>query len=260
LRPAAAVPMHDPEGVLFPHLKEVTPLLKTIFERVYISIPQDTRARQAGDAAWVDRDEFFRVVAVPAATPVGAHFHTLYQAAAQSAPPEQIIHLCYIDRVAFALGGAFKTPFILDIQSLGAGDVPLVFHRSPSAWETHPRNYYEIEQMATLAGEMVFGKTLDFGWCHLAAQAKDLLTALQQSHNHDLSMVAELVIALEDRLHTREVDWLAWEDPFILGSSAAGLKHAREASLAEVHKRLSYIVPILHLIDKTALSRSRKPG
>jgi len=251
LRAAAVIPMHDPEGLLFPHLEAVTPLLKSLFDRVYVSIPQETRARQAKHAAWVDRDEFFQVTGIPAGAQIGDHFRVLYQAAAESAPPEQILHLCYIDRVAFALCGPFKDQFRFDIQSVGESVVPLVFHRSPSAWETHPRNYYEIEHMATRAGEMVLGKTLDFGWCHLAVQAGDLLTALQCSHNHDLSMVAEIVIALESRLHTQEVDWLAWEDPFILGRSASKLKHEREASLQEVHKRLSYIVPILNLIDKS---------
>jgi len=251
--------MHDPEGRLFPHLQTFTPLLKTLFDQVYISIPEETRALQAEYAAWIDQDAFFQVTEIPPGVPVGDHFHILYQAAAQSAPARQILHLCYIDRVAFALGGLFKDQFISDIQSIGESVVPLIFHRSLSAWETHPRNYYEIEHMATRAGEMVFGKTLDFGWCHLVVQAGDLLTALQQSHNHDLSMVAELVVALENRLHTQDVDWLAWEDPFILGCNAVGLKHEREGSLAEVHKRLSYIVPILDLIDKSAASRFNNP-
>ncbi len=260
MRPAAVIPMHDPDGLLFPHLLNVTPLLKSLYDRVYISLPKDTRDRQAGYAAWVDQDQFFQVTGIPAGAQTGDHFRTLYQAAAANAPPEQILHLCFIDRVAFALCGPFKDQFVADIQSVGESVVPLVFHRSPFAWETHPRNYHEIERMATQAGEMVFGKTLDFGWCHLAVPAGDLLTALQYSHSHDLSMVAEIVIALEVRLHTQEVDWLAWEDPFILGRSASELKLEREASLQEVHKRLSYVVPILNLIDKSAAGRINQSG
>ena len=43
--------------------------------------------------------------------------------------------------------------------------------------------------------------------------------------NPDLSMVAEMIFYLQDHIQTRDVDWLAWEDPFILSRDAAELKH-----------------------------------
>jgi hypothetical protein len=63
-----------------------------------------------------------------------------------------------------------------------------------------------------------------------------------------LSMVAEMIFYLQDDLHTRDVDWLAWEDPFILSRDAAELKREREKSLEETQKRLSYVLPMLETL------------
>ncbi len=72
--------------------------------------------------------------------------------------------------------------------------------------------------------------------------------------NPDLSMVAEMVFYMHDTIKTRDVDWLAWEDPFILGRDAAELKAEREQSLDETNKRLNYVLPMLETL--TRLSRN----
>ncbi len=252
MRPFAAIPLHDPTGLFFPHLRAIKVQMEDLFERVYVSIPQETRARQPDHIDWVKKDPFFKVIDIPAGVLIGDHFTRLYTMAAANTPPEQMIHLCYLDRVAFAMRTSYKEQFMLDVNAIATGDTPLLFMRSPLAWATHPQNYQEIEGMATRAGEMVFHKTLDFGWCHLVITAGQLKTTLKSVHNHDLSMVAEILIAVGDQVRVKEVDWLSWEDPFILDRKASELKKEREASLAEIHKRLSYVVPILNLIDKSA--------
>ena len=68
--------------------------------------------------------------------------------------------------------------------------------------------------------------------------------------NPDLSMVAEMIFYLQDKIQTRDVDWLAWEDPFILARDAAGLKQERENSLEETHKRLSYVLPMIQTLTR----------
>lgn len=60
------------------------------------------------------------------------------------------------------------------MQAVKAEAVPLLFQRSELAWHTHPRNYREIEHIATRVGELVLKRTLDLTWCHLAIQARQL--------------------------------------------------------------------------------------
>ena len=66
-------------------------------------------------------------------------------------------------------------------------------------------------------------------------------------------MVAEMILHVQADVKTREVDWLAWEDPFILGRDAGELKREREDSLAETQKRLSYVLPMVELLTKFAM-------
>ena len=64
----------------------------------------------------------------------------------------------------------------------------------------------------------------------------------------DMSMLAEMVLGLRDELQVVEVDWLAWEDPYLLGRDAAELRREREASPGEMRKRLGYVIPMLQVL------------
>jgi len=68
--------------------------------------------------------------------------------------------------------------------------------------------------------------------------------------NPDMSMVAEMIFYLQDNIQTRDVDWLAWEDPFIFERDATELKYERENSLVETNKRLKYILPMLETLTR----------
>lgn len=176
-------------------------------------------------------------------------FITLYAHAASDSTPEQILHLCFIDRVAFALQGEYRAAFVADIQDVRREQLPLIFRRSEKAWQTHPNNYRELEQMTTRVGEMLFGKSLDFAWCHIVIQAKQLQKIIAKIQRRDMSFFAEMVLAMIDTVKTREVDWLSWEDPFILSKADRKLKVEREKSIEETHKRLAYVIPMLQLLD-----------
>jgi len=69
--------------------------------------------------------------------------------------------------------------------------------------------------------------------------------------NADISMLAEMTLLLREKLVSKDVDWLAWEDPFLLACDAAWLKIERENSPQETQKRLAYIVPTLQLLAST---------
>jgi hypothetical protein len=249
MQPALAFPFNDPDGTLFHHLQAILPDLKTHFEHAYISHPLST-LRFDNHIQQLEDDDFFTVFPVSRDMQVGEHFAYLYQRAADAAPPEQLIHLCYPDRLAFALEGEYRDLFLADIDVLSSGDVPLIFQRSELAWETHPQNYREIEGMVTTAGRHLFGKDLDYAWCHLVLPAGQLREVMPLVRNPDLSMVAEMIFYLQGDIQTREVDWLSWEDPFIFKRDAAALKLERESGLAEAHKRLSYALPMIQTLTR----------
>ena len=256
MRPALAFPFNDPDGTMFDHLQAILPDLNSHFECVYICPPLSTQ-KHSEHMQLLRSDDFFRVFPVDREMQIGEHFAYLYQRAADAAPPEQILHLCYLDRLAFALEGEHRGSFLQDIDSLSADTVPLIFQRSQRAWETHPRNYRELETIVTTVGRNLFGRNLDYAWCHIAVRAGELRQIMPLVKNQDLSMVAEMIFYLQGTIHTRDVDWLAWEDPFIFGREAAELKQERENSLQETQKRLNYVLPMIDTLTRLSVNGRR---
>jgi hypothetical protein len=246
--PIAVIPMNDPDGILFPHLKVITPLLKDIFSQIFVSVNAATQQALPAYIAWLQADDFFRVTYHETDPPVGEDFLALYRDAASACAPDHVLHLCFIDRTAFALQSEHHLSFTADIQAVTPNQTPLIFQRSERAWQTHPRNYREAEHMVTKAGELLFGSSLDFAWCHLVIQANQLLKVIPTVKNRDLSFCAEIVLAVREEVHTKEVDWLAWEDPFIHSADPQEIKMARETSMDENLKRLGYVIPMLQLL------------
>jgi hypothetical protein len=255
LLPVIAFPYHDPDLQMFPHLQAILPDLKSLFKRAYICPPLNTR-RQASLMEWLARDDFFTVFPLDRQLQTGEHFSYLYMKAAQTAGPDEIIHLAYIDRLSFALQGQYREQFIRDVKSLTLENLPLIFHRSATAWQTHPRNYYEIENFVTTIGKILFGKSLDYAWCHLVVRASQLIKILPQVRKPDLSMVSEMILFLQPEIKTWEVDWLAWEDPYVLERDPEELKSERENCPEETQKRLAYAMPMVENLLQYALKQN----
>jgi len=256
MSPSIAFPFHDPDLQMFPYLQAILPDLKALFSRAYLCPPLNTR-RQTSLMDWLAKDDFFIVFPVDRQMQIGEHFAYLYLNAARAADPNEIIHLAYIDRLAFALQGPYRVQFITDMNNISGADMPLIFQRSTKAWQTHPQNYYEIENFVTTIGKFLFGRPLDYAWCHLVARASQLVRILPMVRNPDLSMVAEMVLLLQPEIRTKDVDWLAWEDPFILSRDPEELKHKREISPEETQKRLSYAVPMVETMVQYALKQKK---
>jgi hypothetical protein len=250
MRPVLVFPFHDPDGYMFRHLESIVPVLKQNFECAFLSIPLETSNNQPGIVQTLVEDNFFKLFFLDKDLPVGAHFAVLYRQAALAFEPDQVLHLCYIDRLAFALQPEYQEQFLKDVVSLCSEDLPLIFHRSEAAWQSHPKNYYEIEYFVTRMGQLLFSKTLDYAWCHLVVQASHLARIMPYATNDGLTMVAEMILQLQDDIKTREVDWLAWEDPFVLSQNAQELKIEREKSLEETRKRLAYAMPMIETLTK----------
>jgi hypothetical protein len=245
--PSIAFPYHDPDLQMFPHLQAILPDLKALFRRAYICPPLKTH-RHADLLDWLAWDDFFVIFPAEREMQIGEHFAHVYQNAAQAADPGEIIHLAYVDRLSFALRGKYREQFLKDVSSLRPEDLPLIFQRSVSAWQTHPRNYFEIENIVTEVGKLLFGRPLDYAWCHLVVQASRLKEIMSMVRQHDLSMVTEMILLLQSDIKTKDVDWLAWEDPFVLSRDPEELKHERENSPEETRKRLSYAMPMVEVL------------
>jgi hypothetical protein len=102
--------------------------------------------------------------------------------------------------------------------------------------------------MVTEAGKILFGKTLDFAWCHLTLTANQLRNVLPNLTAKDFVVASQLVFSLRDELNIKEVDWLSWEDPFIFGKDPQQYKLERENDPAELEKRMGYVLPEIKYI------------
>jgi hypothetical protein len=257
MRPALVFPFNDPEGRMFRHLQSILPDLKGHFEHAYLCPPLST-------LKWVEHirqlqaDDFFTIFPVDEEMRIGEHFAYLFRRAADMAHLDQPLHLCFLDRLAFALEGQYRNSFLADVDSLAVSDLPLVFQRSKIAWETHPQNYRNLEEIVTTVGRSLFGRELDYAWCHIVVRAEQLQEIMPLVKNPDLSMVAEMIFYLQNEIHTRDVDWLAWEDPFILSRDADEIKHERENSPEETRKRLSYVLPMIEILTKLSANGRSK--
>lgn len=249
MKPAIAFPYNDPDETMFPHLQAFLPDLKDYFERAYISPPLST-FEWLQQKSLILPDDFFVVFPTETDMPVGKRFADLYQHTAEAAPPEQPIHLCFPDRLALALEGGYRDSFLADIDSLSIDDLPLIFQRSEYAWETHPPIYRQLEGLVTTVGMNLFGRELDYAWCYLVVQAEQLGRIVPLVRDPNLSMVAEMILYMQDEVKTRDVDWLAWEDPLIFNRAADELKHERENSPTEIHKRLDYVLPMIEILTR----------
>ena len=252
--PTIAFPIHDPDLRMFPHLQAILPDLKVLFRLAYVCPPLDTR-QNAALMDWLTDDDFFTVFPMDRPTQVGEHFNHLYRNAARMADPDEIIHLAYLDRLSFILQGSHREQFLKDVSSLRSEQTPLIFQRSAAAWRTHPSNYYEIESFVTTIGKILFGRSLDYAWCHLVIQASRLNEIMPRVRNRDLSMVTEMILSLQSDVKTRDVDWLAWEDPFVLSRDPEDLRQERENDPAETQKRLAYTMPMVETLLHYALKR-----
>lgn len=248
MRPAIVLPFHDPDGSASIYLQRILPELATLFDCAYLGISPTTEQTQPKLIDQLRANDFVRLSFRSSAARIGDQFLATFQHAATTSPSNQILHLCFPDRVAATLRSEYHDAFIADLQTIDLAQTPLLFQRSKVAWHTHPKNYFETERMATRVGELLYGKSIDWTWCHLAIQAHQLTEVLPHVRLHDLAVLSEIVFALKDQLKTKDVDWLAWEDPHILNRDADELCRERENSLAENRKRLAYVIPTMQFL------------
>lgn len=240
-----AFPLHDPKNIVSPFLQKITPLLKVNFSKVFISLTPPTIELNSAIIDWLKADNFFILNFNSPDTNVGDHFFSLFTNTVANSSPNEIIHLCTVDRLAFAILN-FQKQFLSDIKA-GESQVTL-FTRSALAWSTHPQTYYAAESMVSRVGEVLFGKSLDFAWCHITLSSAQLKQILPKLSAHDLVIFAQLVYQLKDILQAKDIDWLSWEDPFIFGKDPKDFKLECEQDSADIQKRFNYVLPMINYL------------
>jgi hypothetical protein len=248
LYPAALIAtIHDPEGILYPHFLGTVGKIKPLFPAGIIGLSPQTLRRQA---QWIEALEGagFAVFRQAEGASIGEHFRAVFRRAVETCPAGQILHLADIDRLMFAAAGEYAGVFEEDVINARRQMQPVLFQRSERAWATHPENYRRVEGLVIEAGRLLFGKTYDFGWSHLVLTAGRLAGLLPHLHRDDFGHLIQIVLLLRQELVTRDVDWLAWEDPFILGREAQELWQERSQDPEETRKRLRGILPFFEAL------------
>ncbi len=232
-------PFHDPQNVELKFLKQTLPILEANFTAAYVSVTPQTESLNKEAMEFFENSKFFVVNKNDPNSSIGEHFIAAFKSAAEKSNNDEILHLCSPDRLAFAVIN-YTDAFLDDLKEVQG---PVLFMRSDKAWSTHPKIYWAAESLVTQAGKMLFDKVLDFAWCHLALSAEELKKVIPLFKSKDLVVTAEIVYLLKDVLATKYVDWLSWEDPFILGKDAEAYKNEREVDPSELTKRMSYVKP-----------------
>jgi hypothetical protein len=248
------LPFHDPAARLLPHLAHITPDLKSIFAHAFVSLSPATLENQSAALRPLRADPFFQIIHNAPGTGPGDHYRAAYALACANVPPDEILHLCNIDMVAFALGSEHCPAFLSSLESTRALTAPLLFERSAAALATYPAVYREFEHVALRAGLLLFNRSLDWAWSHLALPAGHLAAVLPNLTRSDFGILPELLLHLLPTLRTQSVDWLAWEDPFIERRNPAALRADRDADPAETRKRLTGLIALLDVLTHHPLS------
>lgn len=96
MKPIIVTPLHDPEGVVLPHLFAVEPHLKGVFDHVLLGVTPSTCADQSEALERLTADPFYRVTVREPGMGVGEQFHALYTRAAEIYDGDQVLHLSFI--------------------------------------------------------------------------------------------------------------------------------------------------------------------
>ena len=92
--PVIVSPFHDTNGLMFAHLESITPLLKSLFSRAFLSITPLTQQTQAERVEQLAADAFFALNYNQPDTLIGDHFLAGYQNAVHR--PQWSFPLCRV--------------------------------------------------------------------------------------------------------------------------------------------------------------------
>lgn len=96
-------PFHDPNNIETGFLKQILPVLKENFDSAFVSVTPKTVIANPESVSFLRQDSFFVVNINSEGSLIGDHFVSGYKNAVEHSKPDQMLHLCNSDRIAFAL-------------------------------------------------------------------------------------------------------------------------------------------------------------
>lgn len=192
----------------------------------------------------------------------GIHSREALRLALENAKPQESIFFGFENRILFALETQWQNSFLQDIRAHHDNDC-VIFERSQTAWETHPTNFREIEQMVSRMCELMHGQFYDLMPCAYIFSYSTASTILNQSISASTEVWGEwLLLAIKNGiLITREsVDWLAWKDPYWEHIEYEKLKQMREHSQEETIKRIKMNVPSMLMLTEERFQNLKIPN
>jgi len=244
-------PYYDPTGKYNEAFKRQMPTLKSAFGAICLSVVPPTAEENASFARYLEEQGCF-MFHNAADAPYGTHSREALRLALEHAQPQQSIFFGFEHRILFALDTHWQGSFLEDLKTWQANEC-VIFERSRTAWDTHPANFREIEQMVSRMFEFMHGQFIDLMPCAYIFSHSTANVIL----NHSISASTEVwgewvLLAIKNGIPMtrREADWLAWKDPYWKHIEPGRLKHMRESSQQETIKRIKMNIPTMLMLTE----------
>jgi hypothetical protein len=242
-KPILFFPYHDPDAKYAFALLESLDELKGLFSEVCVGVTTKTAETQK---QLLDRlaERGCHLLLYPEASNMGMHQKLGLEFASRT-NDQASIFFGYIDRILYALKTQHREAFVRDISKDYESDL-VIFSRSQSAWDTHPKAYRDIECAIIDIGEAYIGKRMDWTWCGAIFKNECAKKIYPLAKADDFSIIGEFILInrkLGGSLDNQFVDWLEWEDPFWDNKKTID----QPASKQELDFRLTYSLNVAKL-------------
>ena len=242
-------PYYDPSGQYNRTFQRQLDALQSAFDAVCVSVAPPTGKDNADFVRYL-KAQSCAVFDNPAKATIGDQSREALRLALQYT--DQSIFFGFLDRILFALETEWRWQFLQDIEVYRTAKF-LVFERAQIAWNTHPANYREIEQMVARMFELFCGRSIELMPCALLLSYDAASAILSQSTSPHCQVWSEwILLAMKNGIPvtTRKVDWLAWEHPYWDNVDPDELRRCWESSPDEVIKRIKMNVPVASMLTE----------
>jgi hypothetical protein len=242
------IPYYDPSGRYGEAVQQRFGMLKSVFSEICLSAISPTYENNADLMQRLEQQGCHIVKNLPGAS-VGSQSREALRLAASFGQP---IFFGFLDRLLLALEVNWRDTFIRDVRACEDAGYR-VFERSQSAWETHPGNYREIEQMVSRMFEWLWGEYIELMPCAFILSHTVAGSILSQSVSPGYEIWAEwMLLAMKEgiAITTKQVDWLPYQHPYWEGIAPEAMRREREQSQAETLKRIRMNMPVSSLMTE----------
>lgn len=243
------LPYFDPNGKFNDSFRRQLPTLKSTFEAVCLSVVPPTAEKNSDFARYLESQGCL-LAHNASETKHGTHSReALRLALAQN---QQSIFFGFLDRILFALETGWRDSFLKDLELFREKEFVL-FERSQVAWDTHPANFREIEQMVSRMFEFLHGVFIELMPCAFVFSRRTAQVILDQSISESTEVWGEwILLAMQNKIPIvrQSVDWLAWKDPHWEPIAPPALKRIRETSQPETVKRIKMNMPSMLMLTE----------